>query len=219
MSQSSAKRPYRATARASKAAATRRAVLDAARELFVSRGYSATSMADVAARAGVNVDTLYATVGRKPTILRALIEGAISGGDEAIPAEQRDYVRRIRETGGARAKLAVYAGEIGAIQQRLAPLFLCLSEAARRDPESDALWREISERRARNMRDFAADLRGTGELRADLSNDQVADIVWSMNGAEFYTLLVYQRGWPTEQFVSWLSDAWSRLLLSSDASV
>lgn len=217
MSQSPDKprRAYRAAGRAAKAAATRRAVLAAARELFVQQGYAATSMADVAARAGVNLDTVYAAVGRKPTVLRALVESAISGGDEAVPAEQRDYVRRIRETSGARAKLGVYAQAVGAIQQRLAPLFLCLSEAARRDGESDALWREISERRARNMRDFAADLRSTGELRADLTDDQVADIVWSMNGAEFYTLLVFQRGWAPDAFVSWLTEAWARLLLAA----
>src|SRR5581483_5679674 len=196
MSQSKtpAKRPYRREGRAETAAATRRAVLDAARDLFVSRGYSATSVADVASRAGVHVDTLYAAVGRKPMLLRALVEAAISGGDDAVPAEERDYVRRIRQAPDARAKLSTYAQAVGAIQQRLAPLFRCLSEAAQRDPESDALWREISERRARNMRDFAADLRTTGELRGDLSDEQVADIVWSMNAAEFYSLLVYQRG-------------------------
>jgi AcrR family transcriptional regulator len=210
-----AKRPYRTAARAETAAVTRRRILTAARELFVSGGYSATSMADVARRAGVNVDTLYATVGRKPVLLRALIESAISGVDEAVPAEQRDYVRRIRQARGARTKLGIYAEAIGVIQQRLAPLFLCLSEAARGDPESDALWREISERRARNMRDFAADLRGTGELRADLTDDEIADIVWSMNGAEFYALLVRQRGWSPERFAAWLSDAWARLLLAA----
>jgi AcrR family transcriptional regulator len=209
-----ARRPYRAPRRLEQAAATRRAVLAAARELFVAQGYRGTSVAEVARRAGVNADTIYAAVGRKPMLLRLLVETAISGADEAVPAEQRDYVRRIRATQGARAKLATYAQAIGAIQPRLAPIFLCLSEAAADDPDCASLWREISERRAANMRLFAADLRATGELRQDLSDDEVADIVWSLNGPEYSTHLVHQRGWSAARFAAWLADAWARLLLS-----
>ena len=65
------------------------------------------------------------------------------------------------------------------------------------------------------MRRFAADLRSTGEVRADLSDEQVADIVWSMNAAEYWVLLVHERSWTPEQFADWLIDAWSRLLLAT----
>ncbi len=64
------------------------------------------------------------------------------------------------------------------------------------------------------MRLFAADLRATGELRTDLSDDEVADIVWSMNAVEFWVLLVDQRGWSPERFGEWLTDAWTRVLLA-----
>lgn len=69
--------------------------------------------------------------------------------------------------------------------------------------------------RSENMRRFAADLRSTGELREDLSDAQVADILWSMNSAEYWVLLVHERRWSAERFGSWLSDAWPRLLLRS----
>ena len=72
---------------------------------------------------------------------------------------------------------------------------LAIRDAAGADAESAALWEEIADRRAANMRRFAADLRTTGELRADLSDDDVADIVWSMNGPEYWVLLVGERGW------------------------
>ena len=215
MSQSNPRRrPYRAPRRLEQAAATRRAVLAAARQLFAEQGYRKTSVADVARRAGVNADTIYAAVGRKPMLLRQLVETAISGADEAVPAEERDYVRQIRTTQGARAKLATYAEALGAILPRLAPIFLCLSEAAADDPDCASLRREISERRAANMRRFAADLRATGELRKDLSDDEVADIVWSLNSSEYYALLVQQRGWSADRFAAWLADAWARLLLT-----
>jgi AcrR family transcriptional regulator len=210
----SGKRRYEAPARTLKAAATRHAVLAAARSLFTQKGYSATSVAELARTAGVNLDTVYAAVGRKPQIMKALIEAALSGSDEAVPATQRDYVARITAARGAREKLTIYADAIGQIQPRLAPIFLCLSEAGRTDADCAALWAEISARRAGNMLDLAADLRATGELRADLTDQAVADIIWSLNGPEYYVLLVHQRGWTPEQFAAWLADAWIRLLLS-----
>ena len=213
--QGAGKRGYHSPRRLEQAAATRQAVLAAARDLFVSNGYSATTVANIADRARVSVDTVYATVGRKPELLRELVETAISGTGQAVPAEQRDYVIRIRAANGARDKITLYAQAITAIQQRLAPVFLALRAAGTTDPECAALWTEIAQRRAANMRMFATDLRSTGELREDLSDDQVADIIWSMNSAEYWVLLVQERGWSPEQFAAWLSDAWPRLLLRS----
>ena len=117
-------------------------------------------------------------------------------------------------SGNSSAKPASSFAGLVDIQPRLAPVYLALRDAAATDPDSAATWREISERRARNMRAFAADLRATGELRTDLSDDDIADIVWSMNGPEYWTLLVTDRGWSPEQFGRHLTDAWQRLFLA-----
>ena len=207
-------RRYHSPRRAEQAAQTRHAVLAAARELFVANGYAATTVAQIAHEARVAVDTVYATVGRKPTLLREVLETAISGTDEAVPAEERDYVAQARAATTARGKIAAYVAGLVGVQSRLAPVFLALRDAAGSDTESAALWKEIAERRARNMRRFAADLRGTGELRSDLTDDDVADIVWSMNGTEYWVLLTGERGWSAQRFAAYLIDAWSRLLLA-----
>ena len=207
------KRGYHSPRRVEQAAATRHAVLVAARELFASNGYSATTIAEIASRARVSVDTIYATVGRKPALLRELVETAISGTDQAVPADERDYVIRIGKASSAFDKLTIYAHALTAIQERMAPVFLALRDAAASDTECAELWTQIAERRATNMRRFAADLRSTGELRDDLTDDQVADIVWTMNSAEYWDLLVGERGWTPTQFTEWLIDAWPRLLL------
>src|SRR4051812_33039545 len=94
--ESTGKRGYRSPRRIEQAAETRRAVLAAARELFVNSGYNATTVAQIAAHAGVSLDTVYAAVGRKPQLLRELVETSISGADRAIPGEERDYVARMR---------------------------------------------------------------------------------------------------------------------------
>lgn len=208
-------RRYHAPQRAEQAAATRRAVLAAARELFTTRGYAATTVGQIAERAGVAVDTLYATVGRKPVLLREVFETALSGQDVAVPAEERDYVRAIRAAPTAPEKIEIYAEAIARIAPQLAPVQLALRDAAAMDPKCRALDTELADRRAGNMRLFAANLRATGELRPDLSDDEVADIVWTMTSAEYYLLLVWRRGWTSQRFGDHLRDAWSRLLLAA----
>jgi AcrR family transcriptional regulator len=209
-----ARRRYTSAVRAEQAAATRRAVLAAARELFTEQGYAATSITAIARRAGVAVDTVYAAAGRKPALMRELVETALSGTDVAVPAEERDYVVRIGAAASAREKVAIYASAVAAIGVRMGPAHRALAEAALTDPDCAGLRAGINARRAANMRLFAADLRATGELRPDLTDDEVADIVWSMNAAEYRTLLVDERGWSAERFGTWLADAWTRLLLT-----
>ncbi|MDQ6672673.1 MAG: TetR/AcrR family transcriptional regulator [Chloroflexota bacterium] len=208
-----AARAYDAPRRRAAAQRTRRVILEAARRLFVESGYGAITMAEIAAQAGVALDTVYAAVGRKPTLFRLLIESAISGTDEAVPAEQRDYVREIQATPAAAGKLEVYAQSVRVIHARLAPLLRVLQAAAPAEPELADVWREIAERRVRNMRLFAANLGGTGSLREDLSIEEAADVIWATNSAEFYILLVHERGWQPERYEHWLADAWRRLLL------
>jgi AcrR family transcriptional regulator len=208
------RRRYTSAQRSEQAAATRSAVLAAARELFTERGYAATSIGAIAARAGVAVDTVYAAAGRKPALMRELVETSLSGSDHAVPALERDYVHRVRAAATAREKLGVYAAAVAAIGVRMAPVHRALAEAALTDRECAALRAEISARRAANMRLLAADLRATGEVRPEVSDDEVADVVWSMNAAEFWALLVDGRGWSPERFGSWLADAWARLLLA-----
>lgn len=62
------------------------------------------------------------------------------------------------------------------------------------------------------MRLLAADLRATGELREDLDDDAVADVVWATNSPEYFLLLA-SRGWTSRQYAEHLTDLWVRFLL------
>lgn len=214
MSKTVKTRAYNSSIRAQRADQTREAILASARDLFISRGYHKTSVQQIAQGAGVNVDTIYHVVGRKPMLMNELVETAISGEAQAVPAHERDYVVRIRAATTAGEKIDIYASALIDIQQRMAPTFLALREAALTDEACRTLWAAIAERRAYNMREFAADLRSTGELRDELDNSQVADIIWSMNATEYWVLLVEERGWTPDRFREWISDAWRRLLLT-----
>jgi AcrR family transcriptional regulator len=206
------KRRYDASKRREAAAHTRQAILDAALDLFTARGYVATPMTAIAERAGVAVDTVYAAVGRKAALARLLIETAISGGSQAVPAEERDYVQAIRAAEDAETKIAIYASAMRGIASRLAPVLSIIQQATPAEPELAALWHQIAERRAANMRRFVAELAAAAPLRLDL--DDAADIVWATNAPELYQLLVSQRGWSPERYERFLADTWRRLLLA-----
>lgn len=209
-------RTYDSRKRQAAAQETRAAILDAARALFLDHGYGATSMATIATVAGVHVDTIYATIGRKPDLLRLLLEAAISGENAEVPALQRRYVQEVRAESDPHRKLARYARAVREVQPRLAPIVRVVQEAAATEPALGILWSEISERRARNMRMLVDELAATTPLRDGLTRDEAADIIWASNGPELYTLLVGQRGWSPDRFETFLTDLWTRLLLPDD---
>ncbi|WP_296607188.1 TetR/AcrR family transcriptional regulator [Nocardioides sp.] len=206
-------RRYVSAARQEQAASTRRAVLVAARDLFTSSGYAATSVADVARRARVSVDTVYASVGRKPQLLLAVHDMVLGSTDEPVRAEERDYVRRIRGAATAEEKIRIYADALAELLPRTVPLDRALREA--REPECREMRVAIVRRRRANMGLFAADLRATGRLRPDLTDDQVADLVWSMNSPEYFGLLA-GAGYAPQAYADLVADVWTRTLLVAE---
>lgn len=206
-------RVYDNAARQTQSAETRQRVLNAAHQLIVERGYRKTTVADIALEAGVHIDTVYALVGRKPVLLRELIEQAVSGTDRAVTPEERNYVKAILAEPDPARKLAIYARAVRHIQARMAPLFLALRDASATEPEAGVVWREISDRRAKNMRDLVRNLQAADGLRDDLSIDEAADTIWATNSSELYVLLTVERGWSADRYERWLADTWCRLLL------
>ena len=206
-------RPYDNAGRRTQSGERRQRVVEAARHLMVERGYRATTVAEIANRAGVHVDTVYELVGRKPVLLRELIEQALSGTDGTVVAEERDYVKELRGEPDPARKLTIYARAVRQIQARMAPLLLALRDASATEPDARDVWREISERRAANMRKLVRDLAAAGGLRAGLSIDEAADVIWATNSSELYVLLTVERGWSPDRYERWLADTWCRLLL------
>lgn len=209
----SVKRSYDNDRRAARSQETKQRILDAAREQLMSKGYRGTTIAQIARTAGVHPDTIYALVGRKPEILRELIETAISGTDAPVAPDEREYVQRIQAEPDPRQKLAIYASAVGAIQTRMAPVLLALRDASFTEPEAEQVWNAISERRAVNMRRLVGDL-GEDVLRPALSVDTAADVIWVTASSEVFLLLTTERGWSVRQYEQWLHDTWCRLLFA-----
>lgn len=207
------KRSYAGEHRQAASAATRQRIIDAGRELVLAQGYRATTVAAIAARADVNVDTVYQLVGRKSVLLRELIEQAISGQDRAVLAEERAQIVAVRAEPDPAIRLAMYARSVRETHVRLAPLFVALRDAAATESDVAEMWREISDRRAANMRKLVSEIQDAGHLRDDLQIDDAGDTVWATNSPELFVMLTEERGWTPDHYERWLTATWQRLLL------
>ncbi len=209
------KRPYDSPARRSKAQATRADVIAAAASLFAARGYTATTAAAVAERAGVSRATVFNSVGGKPDLLRAAYRLAVRGEHPDIPLGQQARSRTIQSEPDPARLLEGYAQVCTEIAPRLSPLYETIRAAARADHEAAELWDELqSERRVGAGRVVTA-LEQRGHLPAPLDASHAADILWVLNDPGLYHLLVEQRGWSRTLFRTWLTETMKSQLLAS----
>src|SRR5919206_4223674 len=126
--------------RAEKARQTRRKILEAARELFLERGYGATALQDIADRAGCAVQTIYFTFGNKRTVLKELGDITIAGDDEPVPTMERAWFRAAVEAETAAELLRHAVHGARNILERIAPLAEVMRTAATIEPEISELW-------------------------------------------------------------------------------
>ncbi len=207
------RRGYDSPRRREQARATRRAVLDAARELFVESGYVATTIDAVAARAEVSPETVYATFKTKRSLLSEVIDVAIAGDDSPAPILERDWVREIRNEPDARRRVEILARNGRLMLERWASIHEVLRGAAAADPEMASLWELNKAQRFAGQREILRILSGSGALREGLTAKVAADVLFAVGSPETYRLLVVDRGWSADRFERWYADALARLLL------
>lgn len=209
-------RAYHSPRRQEQAERTRSDVLAAARELFVDPGYGATRLVDVAARAGVSVQTVYGVFGSKRGLLSALVDVAIAGDDRPVALPDRPFVAEVRALTGLRAKLERFAVHLVATHRSQADVVLALAAAATADPDAAAVHAEQGRARLRGMTMFAADLRATGEVSAELSAEAVADVLWLATDVRMWEWLVRTRRWSEQRFRRWFVDSTHGALTGAD---
>jgi TetR/AcrR family transcriptional regulator of autoinduction and epiphytic fitness len=199
-------RPYDTSNRQRQAAETRRRILEAAQELFTRDGYVTTTMAAIAERAGVAVQTVYASAKTKRDILNGILDLAISGEDEQVPVQASSRWHEIEAEPDPRTKLRALSRLHREICVREAPGFTIMADAAGSDPEIRALMHEMADRRYHDHHRLAKTLQQTGHLRHDLSSRRAADIIGALANEQTYLTLVRDRRWPTQDYEHWLAD-------------
>jgi AcrR family transcriptional regulator len=207
------KRNYIAVRRAETARQTRRAVVDAAADLYLRDGFGRTTVDAVAAAAGVSRKTVFRAVGGKVELLKLAIDWATTGDDEDVPmAERAEIADLAAQTNGA-AIIARWAALTAAIGSRVAGLSLVLTEAAGVDAAARHLRVQTQAQRHLGATAFAEFLGSRRLLRADLSAQQAADLVWLYSDPAIYHRLVVDRNWGHTEFVAWLARTGSSELL------
>jgi AcrR family transcriptional regulator len=196
-------RRYDSSRRQEAAARTRQQILDAARDLFIAQGYAATTMTDVAARAGVAVATANAAFGGKAGLLKRLIDVGIAGDDEDVPVGDREEARAIATEPDAHQQCVMLARLVGDVHQRLAPMMTVLEQASGVDEQvRQDIAKDQAGRRA-GMAEFVASI-APDALRPDVDADRAADAVWALTETRVFIGLVHERGWSVDDYVAWL---------------
>lgn len=212
------KREYDSTSRQRQARAKRQAVLAAARHAFVTNGYASTTLAAVAAAAGVSVETIYKSFGSKPALAKAVFDVDVVGDDEPIPMLQRQFVQRNMAEQDPRRKLIDYGEHLSTVSPRIGPLLLVVRDAAAVDVGAAELWQQLQTERLTGMTAFAVHLAAEGHLRQDVTTSQAGDVLWTYNSVELWDLLVNQRHWTLPAYGLWIAEQLIAALLPSPLS-
>jgi AcrR family transcriptional regulator len=201
------RRAYRSVLREEQARATRRAVVDAATELFVDGGYAATTIDAVAERAGVSRRTVFASVGGgKAQLLRQAWDWAIVGDDEPVPMEQRPEVQRLLRQDDLLVGLRRWARQVSEVNERVSGLAIVLVVAADSDPEAAQLLSVVETQRLTGARMLVGWLSGRGGLRRGVTEERAAQICWIQTDPAGYRRLVVERAWTKAQYRRYLVD-------------
>jgi AcrR family transcriptional regulator len=208
------KRPYESPRRREQAAATRRDILDAAQRLFERQSYAATTMAAIAAEAGVALKTVYVAFDTKSGVLRALWNLLLRGDEDDVPVMDRQWYREVLEEPDPERKLRLNARNSRTVKLRIAPVLEVIRSAAPLDPAIGELWSRIQSDFHDNQRSVVKALDKRRGLRPGLDVDRAADILWMLNHPDVWQLLVGQRGWTADQYEQWFGDTACAQLLA-----
>jgi AcrR family transcriptional regulator len=183
----------------------RAAVVEAARTLFIERGYAATTVEAISERSDVPPATVYRLFSSKLGILRALIDLSVAGTEDAVTLADQPTAQALLAEPDPLTQLAGFAAICREVNERTEPLYRILVSAAESDPDATALLAERTRRRSAGQDLIARSLARTGALRPELRERDAADVIHALMSPEVYRLLVADRGWRPQHYEQWLT--------------
>ena len=203
------KRPYHARVRPRQAEETRRRILEAARELFESRGYAVTTLESIAEIADVSPKTIAAVFGSKGALLAEVIN------PEAFSTPVQRLIEEVRATEDPSRRLSLVAQISRQAYQQVASSLELLRTAGAVAPELADLAQQVEARRRQNQARLMASLHEQGVLRPDLSLEEATDVLWALTSYDLYRMLVVEQRWQPERYETWLAQLLVQHLLAS----
>jgi len=183
----------------------RRAVVDAARTLFLERGYATTTIEAISVQSDVPAATVYRLFSSKLGILKALLDVSIAGDEQPLAVQERPDVASLFAEADPLQLLAGLAGVTTAINRRTNDVYFVLVGAAGSDPGAAELLGEIVRQRDRGQGRIARSLARAHALKPGLRERDAADIVHALMSPELYRLFVGDRGWTPARYEQWLA--------------
>ena len=202
--------PRTGRARQRRSVLTEQRILSAASELFVADGYAGTTMAAVAARAGVAVQSLYLRFGGKLAILGAALDAAVVGDAAPVPLLEREWFARLRDVADGPGALRLFLDEMERLVTRTYPLYEVL---LRTGDEARELLASNKAQRHEGLRAVAEVLAGKPGFTG-AAGQHTADILYGLVSEESYGLLVAERGWSPAAWRDWVTEVLHRALFA-----
>jgi AcrR family transcriptional regulator len=200
-----ASRAYSSPKREAQAAATRAEIAEAAHRLFLAYGYIRTTLADIAAEAGVSVPTVKLAYGTKRQVLLAAWDFAVKGGPDTRPVVEQEWFQEMVATPDPREHLRLLAAGTAIIRPRIMPMTDVIRTAAAADLEIAALLTKMSGEYYENQRTVIRSLRRKGKLRNGLTEKTATDVLYTLNAGVSFQVLVLERGWTVAAYEKWLT--------------
>ena len=210
----SPKRTYDSSRRQAQAKETRRHILEAARKLFIERGYAGATTEAIAAEAGVAAQTIYAIFKNKKRMLVSLMNvSPTTGVEDRTPMSERENVQAVAKQRDQRRQLQMFAEVVADNLNQVAAVFEIMTEAAKVEPDFERIVEKLHKQRLEHMTSAVQDIAANGPFRDNLDKAYARDTVWTLTSGEVFLLLARDRGWSKEQYADWLADMLIRALL------
>lgn len=199
--------------RKERSALTRRTIVRAATEEFRRSGFHGTTMAGVAARAGVAVQTVYFVFHSKPLLLTASIDQAVIGDEAPAPPELTEWWQEATSTPDGRRALEVFVANVATIEERAAQIDRVARAAALTDPEVREVLEHHERLRVAGFRSYLETVAARGLLRSGLALEEATDVLLTLAGSTTFLAFTEGRGWTTDRWVAWTTATLAGLLL------
>jgi AcrR family transcriptional regulator len=197
-------------ARSDRTRATRRKITDAATELFVRDGYSATTLEQIASRAGVAVQTVYFHFGNKSTVLKEAVDVAAVGDDQPVAMLERPWIEQARAEPDPCKVIALWTSYGRGVLTRVGPLMKVVRDAAAVDPVMAEQWAANEAQTASAFRVLAEQLDAAKALRVPV--EEAVAILCALSGIDVYLSLA-ARGWTPQQWERFVVESLTHALL------
>jgi AcrR family transcriptional regulator len=206
-------RRYDASKRRAHAAENKRAILEAAKTRFLTHGYARTSIASVAADAGVSEDLVYKHFANKRGLVVEVLNYAVTGRVDSPRVLQQERPRAVFAEPDQRRQLAMFAEDISGRVARARPVDDVIRSAGEVDPALAEKHASMHRTRFRNLQRFVDALASHGPLRDGLDAETAAATVWALCSPDVHRMLVEGLGWEQEQYAAWLHETLESSLL------